>query len=528
MECKKCGIGIDEFELYCNDCKELLKKEKEYEILVLKNKELNKFEITKEVENLQNFKDEAPVDKLSLKEELKDIVNIEDVEFNLNQNNNKKTIIIICSILLVISISILMIVLYNDKDNNVAEEKVINYKKIILDYGKIVSSSVVEYLNINGEIPSWSAISEIIEYKDYDVVCSIHSIYKDGNIYLNGCKVDDEETEYSYGEYQEEIKGGKKVEIFKKSYNNNYFSYSNINDGNLELAGTITCKTESCEYVIAYNKYVLIKESDGHYLYDYETSSIEFGPFEIAEEENNMLAYENDLYGIIYESEKSQNMYNTNTGKTLKNLKGELLVPNSHFNSSIIYKYGYVILKENDKNNFVNLKTGNVSYTITGLINAFIDDVVNNVVYMTTLNPDNSKLTIYNSNGKKKFGGKEYNHIILHNGKIIVADDTNFYVYNSKLIKELTSKDYDILDVYNGFVAVIDSEYLSIVDFDDNILTTFDLKWESKKYSLDTQLSGYVSDTEIKLIISEDNSNKFLECYYNIETLETKVIEFNT
>ena len=52
MECKKCGKGISEFEIYCDDCKEILKKEKELDKLIIENKELNKLEITKEVETL--------------------------------------------------------------------------------------------------------------------------------------------------------------------------------------------------------------------------------------------------------------------------------------------------------------------------------------------------------------------------------------------------------------------------------------------------------------------------------------------
>ena len=70
MECKKCGKAIEEYELYCDDCKELLKKEKELDKLIIENKELNKLEITKEIETLQNFKDDNKEDSLSLKEEL--------------------------------------------------------------------------------------------------------------------------------------------------------------------------------------------------------------------------------------------------------------------------------------------------------------------------------------------------------------------------------------------------------------------------------------------------------------------------
>ena len=89
MKCKKCGKIIDDYEIYCNDCKELLRKEKEYNKLIEENKELNKFEITKEVETLKNFNDEVKEDSFSLKDELKDLVNIEEIENSLKENGLK-------------------------------------------------------------------------------------------------------------------------------------------------------------------------------------------------------------------------------------------------------------------------------------------------------------------------------------------------------------------------------------------------------------------------------------------------------
>ena len=526
MKCKKCGKNIDEYEIYCNDCNELLKKENEYNKLVEKNKELNKFEITKEVETLNNFKDENKADEFSLKEELKDIVNIEEIESDLVKNNVKTIIIVLITItLFLILIFTLVFILFKNKKVEPIEEE-INYEKIINDYGKLLSESVLNYIDTNKELPSWSLINDLVKYEDHDIVCKIHSIYEDGKIYLSDCEVDDNKIEYSYGKYQEEKKEGKKIEIFKKQQNDNYYIYSDVNDDNLEPVGVITCKTDLCEYINAYDKYVLIKENNEYYLYNYDTSNVEFGPFNI-DEENSVLVYENKLYGIIYKNDDKLNIYNTTTGKTLKNLTGELIMPLPHFETNIMYKYGYVILKDDNKNNFVNLKTGNISYTITGVINNFIEDDSNNIVYITTLNSNNSKITIYNSNGKQLFSGKEYSDIILHEGKIIVSNNTNFYVYNSKLMLETTSKNYNILDLYKGFVFVVDEEYLNIVDFDDNLLAVFDLKWDSDNYSLDTKLSGWLSDTEIKLIVNEKDSNKFLECYYNIQTNETKVTELN-
>ena len=43
-------------------------------------------------------------------------------------------------------------------------------------------------------------ISEYIEYKGNKVECEITEIYEDGTIYLDKCKIDNREVEYTYGE----------------------------------------------------------------------------------------------------------------------------------------------------------------------------------------------------------------------------------------------------------------------------------------------------------------------------------------
>ena len=111
MECKKCGKTINEFETYCDDCKLLLNKEKELDKLIDENKELNKLEITKEVETLQSFKDEKKESESSLKEDLKDLVNIGELEMNLDEKDNKVPLFII-GIIVGLLIIILLVFLF--------------------------------------------------------------------------------------------------------------------------------------------------------------------------------------------------------------------------------------------------------------------------------------------------------------------------------------------------------------------------------------------------------------------------------
>ena len=519
MECKKCGKKIDELDIYCDECKKIINQEKKLDKLIDKNKKMNKLEITKEVETLNNFKDENNESASSLKDELKDIVNIGDEEIKLE---NSKIAIIISIIATIISIGIIGIAVFmlffKDKKVETEEpvEEVINYEEVINEYGDKVKLAFKEYFEINKNIPAWYTLRSLVDYNKYNVICSIHNLYKDGNIYLSDCEVNNRKTKYSYGEEQQ-IEG-KKINIYKLESN----IYSNVESDT--LLGSITCMTEECKYVKAYEKYVLIKEEEKYYIYNYENSSIEFGPFDIIDNnyENNILVYENVLYGILYEEEDKQNIYNLDKGKNLKDIKGNILEKAENFDSTIMYKYGYVIFENNDKNNFVNLKTGNVSYTVNTTINSFIEDKTKNLVYIITHNQTNSKITIYNSNGKLLFEGKEFNDIKILDNTIVVSDDTKYYVYDKSLKLKLTSKNYNkVLGIFNDFVVVVDEGYLEIVNLEDKILATFDLEWDNTMYKFDNMLSGKVNDNNediIYLIIERSNSS--LKYYYNIITKE--------
>ena len=251
MECKKCGKSINKQEEYCDDCKLLLKKEKELDKLIDKNKALNKLEITKEVETLNNFKDVKKESSSSLKEELKDLVNIEEIEMNLDEKDSKVSSFVIGIIIGLIIIVLLVCLLVFNKDKeepeNVVEEP--NYNKIINDYGKSIELIVSNYVKENNESPSWSIVSDLIEYNEHEVVCNIRNIYSDSSIYLSRCKVDGKRVENTYGKEKEDVKEGKKVEIYKTELN----EYTDKKSDTYELLGSITCKTEECKYINTYH-----------------------------------------------------------------------------------------------------------------------------------------------------------------------------------------------------------------------------------------------------------------------------------
>lgn len=520
MLCKRCNKEIDKLEIYCDECKEILQKEKELESLIEENKKMNELESTKEFENLDKQIEEK-LEGSNIREKLEDIVNNIDEELAIYEKKDNKKIVIILLIILTVLLSILLslfIILSNKDDQNIEYEEAIDYDKIIVEYGDSINFIVSNYLKENGEIPSWSIISDLNEYDKHSISCDIHNVYKDGNIYLNKCSIDNGNDIYSYG-VEQEIKEGKEINIYK---NMDLNTYSILEDSNLTKVGSVLCKTDVCDYVNAYERYVLIKEENYYYIYNYENNSIEFGPFYIYGDNynNNILSYDGILYGILYNEEGNQKIYNIKTSKTLKNINGNLLLNNINYNPSIMYKYGYVVLENNNENNFINLNSGNISYTINGNINSFIEDSFKDLVYITTYNEYNSKIIIYNSNGKTLFNGNEFNSIRLYNGNIIVMTDNNYYMYDSNLKLKLTSKTYDkVLGLYDNFIVVVEDTHLQIVDLKDNVIATYDLIWEDS-YSLDNLSTGTFEENNKIIYVVVQKDNDILKYFYNLDTKE--------
>jgi len=342
----------------------------------------------------------------------------------------------------------------------------------------------------------------------------MHMLYEDGTIYLNDCIIDGNKVEYSYGQKQETIKGKEiNIHIDEEKYNN-------LEIGT--LVGSVTCKTENCKYIEAYDNYVLVEEESEYYIYNYKNNSLEFGPFSMNNDYSNVLVYENQLYGIIYKENDIQKIYSFVTKKSLTNINGNILISSEDLNTKIIYKYGYAIFNYNNKNNFVNLKTGNVSYTIDNIINKLIEDSSKKLVYIIATDTNNTTISIYNSNGKNLFEDKEFNEFKLIEDMIILANNDNYYIYDNGLNLTRTSKKYNsILGLYDDFIVVVDNSYLEIVDLEDNIIATFDLEWDNAMYKFDNTLSGKVIENNediIYLIIERSNSS--LKYYYNTVTKE--------
>ena len=564
MKCKNCGKEIEENKIFCDDCEKIMKensskaKVKELEELIVNQKNLNDLENTKELNDLsdlveeeleqqeleseeivENHEIEESVD-LKTREEFRkeklEETSIQEKDKREKNKKSRKTLIIIISVIaVVLIIALIMYLLLFNSDSKEKDEVVIDYEKVINDYGKSTESIIKNYIKENKEVPTWQQVSELITYKEYEVDCITHNIYSDGSIYLNECKVDGKKTKYTYGEEKEEVKEGKKVEIYKINYDSHYY-YSNINENGASLVGTITCKTKDCKYVVAYDKYVLIKENEEYYLYNYENDFMEFGPFNLNDEysySSNLLEHNNTLYGVYYTENGKNNIYNINTGKTFKDVKGSLVLSEMYFDPTVMYKYNYVILSNNNGNNFINLKTGNISYIIKENIGMFIEDTKNNIVYMTAYTSDYNKFKVYNSNGKLLFDGKEFSKFEIADGSLIVATEKNYKIYDNKLNLKVSSKNYDeVLGIYNDFIVVLDNNHLEILDLNDKVLATFEDEWDENLY-FHNMISGWYTENGkygIYLVVENKSipygtKGSGIEYYYIPNTGETGKIE---
>jgi len=540
MKCNRCGKEIDELEIFCDDCKKYLKefssrkKVKELEELIEDQRNFDDLENTKELVDLDKIvkeelkKEETIVDKKEIiRQDVKEIAR-EDNEFidiEKEEKKKRKIIIIVSIVLSILAIISTLLIIFLGKKEKEEEPKVkIDYEKVINLYGDSAKEVVVDYIEENDDIPTWQYVIENIDYNRYKVECSIHNIYNDGNIYLSSCKVDGNKIKYTYGIEQEETIDGKQINIYKQEYNG-FIVYSN-DAADSTLIGTITCKTENCDYVNAYKEYVIIKENEEYYLYNYINDKVKFGPFNL-KEEYNVLVHDNELYGIIYTEDNQNNIYNVKTNKVLKNIKGYLLPGEMGFDPTIMYKYNYVILINDEKNEFINLKTGNISYFIKEKIISF--EECNKLVYITTLT-SNNKYKIYNSNGKTLFDGKEYLDFIASSDKFLVSDETNFKVYDNNLKLQTTSKEYSqILALYKDYVIAIKNNNLILLNTKDEILETFENVWNKENNVFYRNLTG---EKDNKFIITIENKKiphgtqgSFIEYYYNLTTKESGFIE---
>ena len=130
-------------------------------------------------------------------------------------------VIVILAIIALIAVPIILNII------NTAREE--SNKRSIELYASAVRNSIAAYQLKNPKPPK--TFSDLaVEYKG-DVECSIKELYLDGSFYLEGCRVNKSENEYSYGAKQGTGKPCRLEDLDQ--------------DGKASLSDIITCGTES-------------------------------------------------------------------------------------------------------------------------------------------------------------------------------------------------------------------------------------------------------------------------------------------
>ena len=137
-------------------------------------------------------------------------------------------VIVILAIIALIALPIILGII------NTAREE--SNKRSVELYANAVRNAIAVYQLTNPNAPT--IFSDLdVEY-DGDVECTIKELYKDGSFYLEGCKVNKSENEYSYGAKKEGA-------ITDNNKRKPCTLEDKDGDGEASLSDVVTCGTES-------------------------------------------------------------------------------------------------------------------------------------------------------------------------------------------------------------------------------------------------------------------------------------------
>ena len=508
MKCKICKKETKNNEVICKKCL----------------KELNEKSTEKDVEEFKKLVEEKDVEATKDLTNLKDLINNNiDDDFRDIKDNKLVTALFVLLGFAILGVIAFVVVWFINKPKDIIEESkpTTDYEAIIKEYGDMVSSKAKEYITTYKEIPTWQALSELIKYDKHEISCQVHNIYIDGSIFLQHCKVNNKTVKYTYGEEKEDAKKGKEISVYKKDD-----KYITVESDGATLLGKFTCNTLDCEYVKAFDKYVVVSEKGSRYLYNYISNTLEFGPFK----DEVLLSYNDTLYGIYYKEDAKNNIYNIALGKTVKNISGNIEFEKDYVDTGVQYKYGYLITYSNGFN-FVNMKTGNISFTIKDNIKNFVEDIKSGILYIIIGDKTSNKFKIYNNNGKLMFNGDEFIDFKITSNTLITITQTNFKVYDTKLNVKVTSKNYNnVLKSFDDFIIVIDNMKIKLVDYNDKEIVTFTKEWNSDYRIFDTSFRYNITSKTLSIIFedSENETEKYVHYDYDFTTKKVNESQNNS
>lgn len=335
----------------------------------------------------------------------------------------------------------------------------------------------------------------------------------------------------------DEIKDDISKKIINIYYDEEFQYYTDSFDDNSVYKGKITCNSDDCEYVEAFNKYVVIKQNEKFYLYDYLNDSIVFDSFTCYNEEgicNEFLTLEKDLIGIYYSSNNEAKFYSLKENKSFSTIKGSLLTDNPDFSDDLFIEYNMFAIGTEEKNYFINLNNGKVIFENAHYIEDVYEDEKNKILYIVFAGRDDDYYYVHDQTGKNLYN--KVNSFEFADQKLFISYGNNFEIRDDAHNLIHSSKKYDqVLDIYNDYAVVLKEGYLKITDMNDQVVATFEHKWDTKVYEFHSALSGWYTENNkngIYLVIENltipyGTKGSGLEFYYIPSTKETGIIETN-
>lgn len=420
-------------------------------------------------------------------------------------------------ILIIVIISVVLFFLLRGKDskenkkptpatNSSSNEIPVNYQDVVNKYGTKLEELVLNYYKQNGKTPALASILEYAKIGDYKISCKEQNIMSDKKIYLGECHVNDSSEAYSYGVKEVEAPVGDTLTVYKgqSPYHASIvylFSLEEDEKAYFKEIATIPCKNEKCKGWVAFNQYAIVNEENYLYVYDYVNKK--YLDIEIdLESTYEFLVYDETLYGIYYKKNNNDYLYSMSVGQIFH-------VVGSYYggmgwNSEVIFPLGYVPLTmEDETTNFVNLTTGKTDFSMNQVSHFEIDTKTNKVYILTfreisEASGDKSHhYKVHDSKGRPLFNGEEFDSFYVENGNFVTTKEGVYNIYNSNYQNTYTSKKYsDILSIWNEFILVVDGTNLNLINYQEEVLTTFLTDWSEKKYYYHSMLSGWYTENK--------------------------------
>lgn len=453
-----------------------------------------------------------------------------------------KVILIVLVFLIIIGTAVYFLLLKKEEP----KKNEINYETVLKEYGDNLQTTVEEFINNYGILPSFEDVKKLITYKEYTVNCDTTEIYENGTVYLSDCSVESKNISNTYGEiYTEEVieeeaeSTNGSIDIYLREYDSGYKYYSNTKNDDNYFVGDVSCIKDDCTFISAYDRYVLIKDNNEYYLMDYVNDTIAFGPYSIKEDEiyYSVLEYNHVVYGILYEEDSDYAIYNISLKKSVSGFPGKIF-DNPFYDATSMLRVGKYISQSEDETEYyiIDITSNGYEATISAyILSDFLYDSINKTCYIIAADEEYKNLKVYNDSGELLLNGKTFNKVGINNSNLVVtSDDKIFKVYDKEMKLVLTSKEYNtILEIYDTFIVVIDTDNkLKIIDMQDKELASF-IEWDENKYTFHSMISGWYTYNDkygIYLIVENmdiefGNMGSGLEYYYIPATGETGVIE---